>query len=110
MFFHEKRITMKPWQTFKKGFSSWEVSAAQYVDNLLSKPSILGPAASLLTAATKAKALSNKISAQWWSTWGLPTRQDQERSLHKLNQLESRLLDLEEQLSSHAQRKPDSDR
>ena len=29
---------------------------------------------------------------------GLPTRRDQERTLHKLNQLESRLYDLEEQL------------
>jgi hypothetical protein len=33
----------------------------------------------------------------------LPTRRDQERSLHKLNQLESRLYDLEEQL--YAQKK-----
>ena len=30
---------------------------------------------------------------------GLPTRRDQERALHKLNQLESRLYDLEERLS-----------
>ena len=38
------------------------------------------------------------------TTSGLPTRVDQERSLHKLNQLESRLLDLEEQLvDAHAQ-------
>jgi hypothetical protein len=91
---------MKPWQSIKNGFGQWEITTAQYLENLMSKPSILGPAAGLLTAASKAKALSGKLSASWWSAWGLPTRQDQEKSLHKLNQLESRLLDLEEQLAA----------
>jgi hypothetical protein len=53
--------------------------------------------------AMKTKAASDKAIAAWWSAWGLPTRRDQERELHKLNQLESRLLDLEEQLQ---ERKP----
>ena len=33
-----------------------------------------------------------------------PNRRDQERTLHKLNQLESKLLDLEEQLADARQR------
>ena len=48
----------------------------------------------------KAKAASDKAVAQWWSMMGLPTRRDQERTLHALNQLQSRLIDLEEQLAS----------
>ena len=53
----------------------------------------------LLTATMKAKAASDKAVAQWWARLGLPTRRDQERTLHALNQLESRLIDLEEQLA-----------
>ena len=36
--------------------------------------------------------------ATWWSALGLPTKRDQERTLHALNQLESRLMDLEDKL------------
>ena len=34
-----------------------------------------------------------------WGLMGLPTKRDQERTLHALNQIQSRLLDLEEQLA-----------
>jgi hypothetical protein len=47
----------------------------------------------------KAKAAGDDATARWWSLWGLPTRRDQERSLHALNQLQSRILDLEERLA-----------
>jgi len=43
--------------------------------------------------------------AAWWSSFGLPTRRDQERALHKLNQLESRLYDLEEQLLTQSSKR-----
>ena len=33
------------------------------------------------------KAATDKVMSAWWSTLGLPTRRDQERSLHKLDQL-----------------------
>jgi hypothetical protein len=46
----------------------------------------------------KAKAAYDKAAAQWMGSMGLATKRDQERSLHALNQIESRLLDLEERL------------
>lgn len=95
---------MTPWQMWKQSFAAWETTTSRYLENVLANPAVLGPAAMLMTAATKAKAISDRAAAHWWSTLGLPTRVDQERSLHKLNQLESRLLDLEEQLvDAHAQ-------
>jgi hypothetical protein len=68
------------------------------MEKVLTNPGVLGPAGSMLTAAMKTKAATDKALSQWWSTLGLPTRRDQERALHKLNQLESRLYDLEERL------------
>jgi len=46
----------------------------------------------------KTKSATDRAVTAWWAAMGLPTRRDQERALHKLNQLESRLYDLEEQL------------
>lgn len=87
------------WDTWKKGFTAWESATASYFEQVLVNPSVLGPAGTMLTLAMKTKAATDKATAQWWATLGLPTRRDQERSLHKLNQLESRLADLEEQLA-----------
>lgn len=86
------------WSMWKKGFAAWESATAAYLEQVLVNPQVLGPAGTMLTLAMKTKAATDKAVASWWAAVGLPTRRDQERALHKLNQLESRLLDLEEQL------------
>jgi hypothetical protein len=87
------------WEMWKKGFDAWENATAPLFEQWLKSPLVLGPSGMLLTAAMKAKAASDKAVAAWWGAVGLPTKRDQERTLHTLNQLESRLLDLEEQLA-----------
>ena len=92
------------WDMWKKSFAVWEKSTAEYMEKVLQNPGVIGPAGTMLTAAMKTKAATDRAIATWWSAVGLPTRRDQERSLHKLNQLESRLLDLEEQLADERDR------
>lgn len=87
------------WDTWKKGFAAWESATAAYLETVLVNPAVLGPAGAMLTVAMKTKAATDRAAASWWASIGLPTRRDQERSLHKLNQLESRIADLEEQLA-----------
>lgn len=87
------------WETWKKGFDAWENATAKYFDGVLKNPAVLGSSGAMLTATMKAKAAYEKALSQWWAAWGLPTRTDQERSLHALNQLQSRLLDLEEKIA-----------
>ena len=53
----------------------------------------------MLTAVMKTKVATDKATEAWWTAVGLPNRRDQERTLHALNQLQSRLLDLEERLA-----------
>ncbi|MEZ4300540.1 MAG: hypothetical protein R3B70_36695 [Polyangiaceae bacterium] len=84
---------------WKKGFDVWESATADYLEKVLKSPLVLTPAGTMLSAAMKGKAASEKALAQFWGAWGLPTKRDQERTLHALNQLESRLLDLEEKLA-----------
>jgi hypothetical protein len=90
---------MLGWDIFKKGFDAWETATASYLEQVLKNPLVLGPSGAMLTAAMKAKATSDKAAATWWGMVGLPTKRDQERTLHALNQLQSRLMDLEEKLA-----------
>jgi hypothetical protein len=86
------------WDTWKKSFDTWENATAKLWEQWIKSPLVLGPSGHLLSAAARAKAASDKAAAAFWGAIGLPTKRDQERALHKLNQLESKLLDLEERL------------
>jgi hypothetical protein len=54
----------------------------------------------MLTAMMKTRAAAEQAKAKIWGEMGLPTKRDQERTLHLLNQLHSRVLDLEEKLDA----------
>ena len=89
---------MNPWEMWKNGFAAWEQATAQYLEQVLQNPAVLGPAGTLLTAAMKTKAQADRAVASAWAAAGLPTRRDQERALYKLDRLESRLADLEDRI------------
>lgn len=86
------------WQAWKTGFDAWENATAKYLEEVMKSPLLLGPSGLVLGAAMKAKAAYDKAANQWVASMGFATKRDQERALHALNQLESRLLDLEERL------------
>ena len=86
------------WDIWKKGFDAWEAPAARVLEHALKSPLVLEPAGALLTVAMKVKAASDRAMSEWWRTVGLATRGEQDRAMHALNQLQSRLIDLEEQL------------
>ena len=90
---------MQLWDQWKTGFDVWEHKTAEMLETMLKSEAVLSPLGTMLTAGLKVKAASEKAAATWWSTLGLPTRREQERTLHALNQIQSRLIDLEERLS-----------
>ena len=85
---------------FKKGFDAWENATARVLEAWLRSPLVLRPGGALFTALFKAKAASDKAAEAWWTAVGLSPRQDQERVLHELHRIESRLMDLEERLDA----------
>jgi hypothetical protein len=87
------------WEMWKKGFDAWESATASYVEQVLKNPLLLGPSGKMMAEAFKAKAQADKAAAQWLGSMGLPTKRDQERTLHALNQIQSRLADIEEKLA-----------
>lgn len=86
------------WQSWKKGFDAWENATAKYLEHVLKSPALLMPSGLMLGGAMKAKSAYDRMASQWMGSMGLATKRDQERALHTLNQIESRLLDLEERL------------
>lgn len=86
------------WQMWKQGFESWEQATAKLLETWLKNPAVLEPAGSMLSAAMKWKKQADDAVNAAWARAGLATRREQERTLHVLNQLQSRLIDLEERL------------
>jgi hypothetical protein len=93
---------MMVWDVFKKAFDSWENAAAQWSESAMKSPIVLAPSASMLSTVLKSKAALDRVTTGLWSSLGLATRRDQERMLHALNQMQSRLMDLQEQLDDKA--------
>jgi hypothetical protein len=92
------------WDLWKRSFDVWEQATARYLEQWLKSPLMLNGSGAMLTAIMKMRAASEKAKAQVWSEMGLPTKRDQERTLHLLNQIQSRLLDLEERLEAQEPR------
>ena len=86
------------WDLWKRSFDVWEQATARYLEQWLKSPVMLNGSGTMLTALMKMRAASEKAKAQVWGEVGLPTKRDQERTLHLLNQIQSRLHDLEERL------------
>jgi hypothetical protein len=91
-------FAMTGWDAFKQGFDTWERATAKLFDVWLESPMVLEPAGAMLTSFMRAKALGDRALELWWKSVGLPTRRDQERALFMIQELESKLLDLEEKL------------
>lgn len=95
---------MMMWDQWKKGFDMWEQRTAEMMETVLKSPAVLTPMGGMLSMTMKAKAATEKATAQWWGSLGLPTKREQEKTLHALNQINSRLIDLEEKLAELQQK------
>ena len=93
---------MLMWDMWKNGFDVWENETAKYLEHFVKSPLLLGPSGAMLMQAMKAKSAYDKVLSHFWGGVGLPTKRDQERILHLLNKLESRMLDLEERIEDQA--------
>lgn len=98
-----ERMSTMPWEQFKKSFNVWEKATSDLMQVWLESPLVLEPAGKMLTTMMKGKAASDQALRLWWGQMGLPTKHDQERTLHALNELERRLIDLEEQIEDAAE-------
>jgi len=83
----------------KQAFDAWESAASPLFEAWLKSPLLVQPAGSVLSTVTQLRSAQQQMLARWWSSFGLPTRADQERAQHAMNELSSRLIDLEDKLA-----------
>lgn len=86
------------WDLWKKSFDVWEDRTARLLEQVLKSRPVLDGSGLLLTTVLRLRAASDDAKARFWAELGLPTRRDQERTLHLLHRLEARLLELERRL------------
>ncbi len=91
---------MEVWKSWKQGFDAWEQATATLMEQVVQSPAVLGPAGAMMSAAMRAKADANRRAANMWGQAGVAVKRDQERMMHAVNQLGSRLLDMQEQMAA----------
>lgn len=79
---------------------SWEKKASDYFDTVLRHPTFLNAIGGLLSTGCRNKAQFDRAMGALWKNLNLPNKNDQERTLHLLNELHSRIFDLEERISA----------
>ena len=82
-----------------KLYSTWEKQTAAYFDKVLRNPGFLELSGNIMGAALRSKIVVDQLLMATWKSLLLPTKRDQERTLHLLNELHSRVNDLEDELT-----------
>lgn len=90
---------MNPWKIWKSGFDRWESTTAEYLDQALQSPALLGPTGHLLKVVMQSKSVANRAVAHGWNKLGVTSRADQDKAMHRINQLESLVFDLQEEVA-----------
>lgn len=83
---------------FRQAFAAWERTTSATFDALARNPFFLGSSGSGLNAVLAMKKLADQALTSLVAAFGLATRQDQERTLHLLHQIEGKLEDLQFEL------------
>ena len=92
------------WDEWKKGFDRWEITTARLLESWLRSPFLVAPSGALLDVLLRTKAARDRIVDHSLGALGLATKRDQERTLHAINQLESKIFDLQERLEEARRR------
>ncbi len=79
---------------FRHAFNLWEKTTRAYFDTLIRSPLFLSTSGAGLNSFFMLKKFTDRGLETCISSMGLPTRKDQVKALHLLNQLEGRLDDL----------------
>lgn len=82
------------YQFFKDSFNIWEKHTARYWDHVLRNPLFLDLLGKNLELSLTFQNNLQKTLEQSWRAWGIPTRQDQLRTLHTLNELDTQVRQL----------------
>jgi len=87
------------YQTFKEAYQIWEKPAGEFWMAYLSSPLFLETLGQGLTLSLSYQRMAKAAAIGFWRAWGLPDTDTQDKTLHKLNEIESRIDRLSEQMA-----------
>lgn len=79
-------------------FDRWEAWSTLPLEAALGSAKLTGPAGAWLSFVARSAEVQRRWLRTWWDAWGIASREEQEHVLHTLNDLQSRLYDLEDQI------------
>jgi len=87
---------------FDRMYQVWEQQTADYFEKLLRNDAFLDLTGGMMNSALRSKVAFDQMLSALWKGLLLPNKRDQERTLHLLNELHSRMNDIEERLDDLA--------
>lgn len=84
---------------FNKFFSMWEQNASELFENILRNPVLLQSMGKVMTGAMEMKAQRDKTMASFLKEMNLPTREEMDRALNKLNEMEPLLREVDRKVN-----------
>ena len=83
---------------FTKMFNTWEQQASQSMEQYLRNPSVLNFVGNFLQSGLKYKIYWDQFCLHSLKNLMLPNKRDQEKMMHQLNELNSRINDVEDNI------------
>lgn len=94
-----QKTSTKQADLFDQLFNVWEKRTSEYFEKLLRNPAFLNTMGGIMNSGYRNKVHFDRAMTAMWRNLNLPNKQDQERTLHLLNELHSRIYDLEEKIT-----------
>jgi len=82
---------LNSYQFAKDLFNLWQKPTAEFWDAYLRSPLYLDLIGNSLEISLTTQKLAKDLAESWWEAWGIPTRGQQEKILHKLNELDTQV-------------------
>lgn len=93
---------------FEQAYTVWEKRTSKLLDGAMRNSQILKASSDFMNQQFKSKIVVDQALLKTWRNLLLPNKKDQEKTLHLLNELHSRIFDLEERIEelNQAKEKP----
>jgi BMFP domain-containing protein YqiC len=93
-------VNFDPFDINRKLFSEWEKKLAEFMDKRMRDPDFMSLVGKGISTSMDAKSAFDARMDEWFKSLNLPTRHDLERVWTTLNNLETRVIDIEDRLEA----------
>ena len=82
---------LDPYRFAKDLLNLWQKPTAEFWDAYLHSPLYTDLIGNSLEMSLTTQKLAKDLAESWWEMWGIPTHDQQEKTLHKLNEIDTQV-------------------